>query len=80
MADLHVTPAEVTSASQGIRSAADTLDERVRALTSRVEVLLGGGCKGQAAEAFRRDWEQWLHGAMDGVGGEITSTLTASSA
>ena len=81
MPELHVTPAEVTSASQGIRSAADTLDDRVRALTSRVEELLGGGWKGQAADAFRRDWEQWLHGAKEVVGGlDSMSSLLASTA
>lgn len=81
MAELSVTPAEVTSASQGIRSAAGTLDDRVRALTSRVEALLGSGWKGQAADAFRRDWEQWLHGAKDVVGGlDSMSSLLASSA
>ena len=45
MPELNVTPAEVTSASQGIRSAADTLDDRVRALTSRVEELLLGASR-----------------------------------
>lgn len=81
MTELHVTPAEVTSASQGIRSAADTLDDRVRALTSRVEDLLGGGWKGQAADAFRRDWEQWLQGAKDVVGGlDSMAALLASTA
>ncbi|MGZ8178910.1 WXG100 family type VII secretion target [Williamsia sp. SKLECPSW1] len=81
MAEFSVTPEEVTSASQGIHSAADTLDERVRALTSRVEALLGGGWKGQAADAFRRDWEQWLHGAKDVVGGlDSMAALLASTA
>ncbi|WP_299575266.1 WXG100 family type VII secretion target [uncultured Williamsia sp.] len=81
MSELAVTPAEVTSASNGIRSAADTLDDRVRALTSRVEELLGSGWKGQAADAFRRDWEQWLHGAKDVVGGlDSMAALLASSA
>ncbi len=43
--------------------------------------LLGGGWKGQAADAFRRDWEQWLHGAKDVVGGlDSMSSLLASSA
>lgn len=81
MSQLSVTPAEVTSASQGFRSAADTLDDRVRTLTSRVEALLSGGWKGQAADAFRRDWEQWLHGAKDVVGGlDSMSSLLASNA
>ncbi|MBT0566055.1 WXG100 family type VII secretion target [Williamsia sp. CHRR-6] len=81
MSDLTVTPAEVTSASQGIRSAADTLDDRVRALTTRVEALLNGGWKGQAADAFRRDWQQWLHGAKDVVGGlDSMAALLASNA
>ncbi|GAA2053326.1 WXG100 family type VII secretion target [Williamsia deligens] len=78
MPELAVTPAEVTSASQGIRSAADTLDDRVQALSSRVEALLGSGWKGQAADAFRRDWEQWLHGAKEVV--DSMSALLASTA
>ncbi|MGU3292486.1 WXG100 family type VII secretion target [Williamsia sp. M5A3_1d] len=81
MSELKVSTDEVRRASQSVRAAADNLDDRVRSLTERVEGLLNGGWKGQAADAFRKDWEQWLHGAKDVVGGlDSTSSLLASSA
>ncbi|GAA1456554.1 WXG100 family type VII secretion target [Williamsia maris] len=81
MTQLSVTPEELTHASAGVRASADSLDKRIASLTSRVDSLLNGGWKGQAADAFRRDWEQWLQGAKDVVGGlDSTAGLLASSA
>lgn len=81
MSELKVSTDEVSRASQSVRAAANSLDDRVRSLTERVEGLLNGGWKGQAADAFRKDWEQWLHGAKEVVGGlDSTSSLLASNA
>ena len=70
---LGVTPEELGRASTGVRSAADDLDARVQELLARVDALLAGGWSGQAADAFRRDVDQWAHGAHEVIGGLDTT-------
>ncbi|MDG3014658.1 WXG100 family type VII secretion target [Speluncibacter jeojiensis] len=78
MAKFSVSPDDLAGASRDVRESADRLDDHVRALSARVEALLSGGWRGQAADAFRKDWQEWLDGAHNVIGGlDTTSTLLA---
>jgi len=80
VSELRASPTEFATAGRGVRESANRLDERVKALSSRVEELLGGGWQGQASDAFRRDWQQWRDGARQVIGGlDTTASLLESS-
>lgn len=79
VSELQAAPAEFATAGRGVRESANQLEDRVKALSSRVEELLGGGWQGQASDAFRRDWQQWRDGARQVIGGLDTSASLLES-
>ena len=74
MSQMQVDTHELVNAGNSIRKTADGLDADLHSLQGRVDSLLNSGWSGPAADAFRRDWEEWLDGARNVIGGLDTES------
>lgn len=65
---LSASPQQILTAGQGVYRVADELDAALRALIRDTEDFLDGGWTGQAANAFRADFDRWSQAARQVVG------------
>lgn len=72
---LHLAPATHAAASAVLAARLDDLDARRRAAEATVEGLLGAW-HGEAASAFRADWETWSAAAA-AVVSDLGATVAA---